>query len=135
MLKDTFALTMNLLKAVVKAAFELGKTIVEFTKSMVEFTYKTAARFVEAALEVGATVAEMLAAVAKSTYFVFRRSLTAFCKRLAPWATCSGGCLTRVRRSRPRSGARQCWRFDSLRRASQRFWIGQRLKPKTCSIA
>ena len=64
---------MNLLKAVVKAAFELGKTVLEFTRQMIEFTYRTAARLIDAALAVGAKVVDILEAVVTATYFVFRK--------------------------------------------------------------
>jgi hypothetical protein len=58
--------------------------VLEFTKSVVEFTYKTAARIIEAALAAGAKAVDFLEAVASSTYFEFRRIVNGVLQALGP---------------------------------------------------
>jgi hypothetical protein len=73
----------------------LGKTIVEFTKQMVEFTYRTAARLIDAALQVGAKVVDILESVVTSTYFVFRKIINAVLQALGPVGDILGWLLDR----------------------------------------
>ena len=84
MLKGIANIAFDTLKKVVQAAFELGKTIAEFTVSMVEFTYRSAARFIEAALEVGVAVVEMLETVVERGYFVLRKIINGVLQALGP---------------------------------------------------
>ena len=90
---------MHLLKAVVKAAFELGKTIARVHQvRWCEFTYQTAARLVEAALEVGAKArGDPRGGRRGRPTSCSARSSMRCCRRWARSATCSAGCSIAAR--------------------------------------
>jgi len=68
----------------VKAIFDLGKSLADFTLSTMQAGFDLAGRLLEAALAAGKAVGDVLATAIQQGFLIFRRTLHALLSRLGP---------------------------------------------------